>query len=163
MDDINPTNFAQEARSESSAGRFNNYAGGNETARGLLNQPDNFTEGLGRGADPMQAAIRSKYNANYSRAQEHLNLNMLKNANADHLKKLEVATQLAGQEHEMNMQKELMRKKRAQASQMMRGQIIGSVLGIAGGVGGAALGGAPGAMAGYQIGSGTGQAMGGGM
>jgi hypothetical protein len=162
MDDINATSFGQEARNESSSGLASNYTGGTERARGLLNSTDNFSENLGGGANPMQDAIRQKYAGGFERNQNRVDFEALKGAKNDHLKKLQVATEMAGQEHQMNFEKEMQRKKMANAKAAMRGQIMASVLGIAGGVGGAALGGPAGAAAGYQLGSGTGQAVGSG-
>lgn len=163
--DINATNFAQEARTETAEGRHQNYMGGTEAARGLLNRQDNFGDTLGGGPDgALKAAIRSKYAGNFERAQDRLNFDMLKNAKSDHLKKLEVATQMAEQEHAMNFEKEMQRKKMAQAKQAMRAQLVGSVLGIVGGVSGAAISGSPtGMLAGQALGQGVGTAVGGGM
>lgn len=168
MDDINATNYAQEARTETSGGLHQNYMGATPSAVGLLNKTDNFSKGLGGGSDSaMQMAIRNKYAGEYHRKQERLNLDMLKNANTDHLRKLQTASDLAGQEHQLNMQKEIMRKKQAQAKQAMRAQLVGTVLGIVGGVaGGAMTGGAgtgAGIMAGQALGTGVGTAIGGGI
>lgn len=162
MDDINAQSFAQEARTESAAGRAANYSGGTDVARGLLNRPDHFSQSLGGGDPAMSAAIRSKYAGNFERSANRLNFDNVKNANADHLKKLEVATQMANEEHQMNFQKEMMRKKAAQAKAAMRGQLVGSVLGIVGGAAGAGMGGGPAGMAGGQaLGQGVGTAIGG--
>lgn len=159
------SDFAESARNESSAGLQSNYMGGTEAARGLLNQPDTFSRGLGGSDSATQAAIRSKMSQGFARSQNHLSIDTLKNANQDHLKKLEVATQMAAEEQSMNLQKEILRKKQKQAQAAMRGQLIGTVLGIAGGVGGAMIpgAGAAGAMAGYQLGSGAGNAIGSGL
>ena len=165
MDDINAQSFALEARNESAAGRAANYNSGNEAARGLLARDNAFGESLGGGPDPaMSAAIRNKYAGQFGQKMGRLNLENVKAANSDHLKKMEVATQMANEEHQMNFQKEMMRKKAAQAKQMMRAQLVGTVLGIVGGVaGGAATMSPQGAMAGMALGQGAGQAIGGGM
>lgn len=166
------SDFAAEARSESAAGRANEYGGAAQSAaQGLLNRPDTFTRSLGGGADPvLSQAIRSKANQSYGLARERIELNNLKNASADHLQKLQVATQMAQDEYRMNFEKEMLRKQQAQAKQMMRGQLIGSVLGITGGVvggvmgsGAGPLGAAAGAQAGMALGSGVGQVAGSGM
>lgn len=164
MDDINAQSIALDARSETGASRAANYGSGTETARGLLNRPDTFSEGIGGGDPAMSQAIRAKYTSGFNRNVDRMNLQNLKKAGDDHLKKLEVATQMANEEHKMNFEKEMARKKAAQAKAAMRGQLLGSVLGIVGGVaGGVATGGNPmGIMAGAQLGSGTGQAIGSG-
>lgn len=162
MNDINPTTFAQEARQESSAGRAENYNAPIETARGLLNSPRGHSEDLG-GNNPMRSAIRSKYAGEFERRADKLKLNNIKSANTDHLKKLEVATQLAADEQRMNFEKEMQRQKMAKAKQAMRAQLVGSVLGIVGGVAGGAYGGPTGAIAGSALGQGAGTAIGGGM
>ncbi len=162
------TDFAQEARHETSAGQAANYTSGTDSARGLLNRPDTFSAGLGGAPDPMQSAIRQKYAGQFERAQDHTNLDALKGAKLDHLRKLDVATQMASQEHQMNFEKEMQRKKMSQQQRMMRGQIVGQVLGIvgavAGGVAGAptGVGAVGGAAAGYALGSGVGNAIGSG-
>lgn len=160
MAEINAESFSREANSESSANRASNYNSGTETARGLLNRPDSFNAGLGGGDTAMSAAIRSKYAGNFERSVDRMSVSNLKAASADHLKKLEVAAQMAGEEHRMNVEKEMARKKAAQMKSAMRGQLVGSVLGIVGGVAGAVYGGPAGAMAGAQLGQGAGQAIG---
>lgn len=163
MDDINAQSFALEARQGSSAGRAADYGSGTETARGLLNSGDNgFTAGLGGENQAMSQAIKAKYGGTFNRAQDRLNVDNLKNAKADHLKKLEVATQMATQEHQMNFEKEMQRKKMAQMAKAMRGQVVGSVLGIVGAGAGAFFGGPAGMMAGAALGQGAGQAIGSG-
>lgn len=161
MDDINAGSFALEARQGSVDQRNADYSSGETAARGLLNSGDNgFTAGLGGENQAMSQAIKAKYGGVFGRAQDRLNIDTLKNAKADHLKKLEVATDMATQEHQMNFEKEMQRKKMAQMAKAMRGQLVGSVLGIVGGVGGAVVGGPAGAMAGAALGSGAGNAIG---
>jgi hypothetical protein len=117
----------------------------------------------------LSQAIRSKYAGEFDRSMGRLKFDNVKAANTDHLKKLEVATQMANEEHAMNFQKEMQRKKMAQAKKAMRGQLVGSVLGIVGGVVGGVvagagtlgIGAAAGASAGYAAGQGLGQAIGG--
>jgi hypothetical protein len=157
-----PADFAALANSESTASRHTDYMGGEQAARGLLNTPDSYSGGLSYGDSATRDAIRSKAFGGFEKAHAHLSIETLKNADQDHLKKLEVASSMANEEYQMNMQKEILRKKQAQAKQMARGALVGSVLGIVGGVTGGAAGGAPGAMAGYQLGSGVGNAAGSG-
>lgn len=165
MSDINVGSFAEEARRESSAGRAANYNAPIEQARGLLDRPDNFSENLGGGDSAMRSAIRSKYAGTFGRKMDRLNLENIKGANADHLKKLEVATQMAAEEQKVNFEKEMMRQKMAKAKQAARAQLVGTVLGIVGGVGvGVATGGNPaGIMAGQALGQGVGTAAAGGL
>lgn len=148
--------------------RSANYMGGaQEAGRGLIGQDDNFSQGLGFGDQAMSAAIKSKYNAKYNLGENRLAHEMKKAGQDDQIKKLQVTSQLASEEHQMNLQKEILRRKKIQAKKAARGQIIGQVLGItgavAGGVIGAAAGGAGapmGAMAGYQAGTALGGAVG---
>lgn len=160
MEDVTAQGFAQEARSESAADRMNNYTGGTETARGLLAR-DNFSEGLGGSPNPMREAIRSKYAGQFNRAQERLNLDMTKGANADHLRKLEVAQQMAADELKMNFEKEMQRKKLARARAAARGSVVGQVLGTVAAVVAGIYTGGSGAAAGYAAGNAVGNAIGG--
>lgn len=154
-------NFSRQAAQESPVQRAQEITSGNSQARGLLSTPDKYTDQLSYGDSAQRDAIRSKYSRGYYQNEQHLNIDALKNAQEDHLKKLEVATNMAGQEAEQNRQKLILQWKKAQAEKAARGQVIGTVLGIVGGTAGAvAGGGAPGAMAGYSLGQGVGQAAG---
>lgn len=159
-----------EARAQTADSMAKQYGAGTENARGLLNQGGNtFNEGLSYGDKAMSSAIRGKYMGEFNRNAHKVNLNNLRNADEDHIRKLSVASELANQEVEMNRQKEILKHKMKQAKKQQRGAMIGQVLGIVGAVGGGVAGNiaapgvgtAPGAMAGQAIGSGLGQAIGG--
>lgn len=176
MDDVQETSspiiqaLGSEARNETAESMAKQYGGGTENARGLLNQGGNsFNSGLSYGDKAMSSAIRGKYMGDFNRNAHKVNLNNLRNADEDHIRKLSVASELANQEVEMNRQKEILKHKMKQAKKQQRGALIGSVLGIVGGVAGGVAGSmaAPGvgtgagAMAGSALGSGLGQAIGG--
>lgn len=154
------SNFANQAAQESPQQRAQEVTGGESQARGLLNTPDKYSTQLAYGDSATRDAIRSKYSRGYYASEQNLNIQALKNAQEDHLKKLEVATNMAGQEAEQNRQKLILQWKKTQAEKAARGQVIGTVLGVVGGVGGAMAGGAGGAIAGYELGQGAGQAAG---
>jgi hypothetical protein len=159
------TDFSNLAASDSTAQRHSNYMGGTEAARGLLNSPDSYSGGLSYGDSAVRDAIRQKGVGSFNQSQNRLSIETLKRADQDHVKKLEVASQMANEEFQMNMQKEILRKKQAQAKQMARGAMVGSVLGIVGAVGGASVPGAGvgGAIAGNRLGEGFGTAIGSGL
>ncbi len=128
--------------------------------RGLLNSHDNFNNGLSFGDQATTAAIKSRYDKQYQQSESGLKLDMIKGAQADHVRNLQVATQAAGQEVAMNKEKAILKWKQEQAAKKARGQVIGTTLGIVGGVVGAIYGGPAGAGAGYALGSGVGSAVG---
>lgn len=141
-----------------------NYGSGNSTARGLLNGANpSFDQNLDFGNQAQTQAIQGRYSQPYYRGEAQLSTNIVAAADADHLHNLQVATDAAGQEVELNRQKALMAWKIDQANKRARGQILGTTLGIVGGVVGGIYGGAGGATAGYAAGSGVGQAAGQGM
>lgn len=140
------------------------YGSGMAQARGLLNQPDNYNQGISYGDKATSDAIRSRYSQGFHRHENELSTDIMKNASRDHIANLHVASQAAGQEVEDNRQKAILRWKVEQANKKARGAVLGNVLGIVGGVvGGIYGGGAPGAMAGYAAGQGVGNAVGGGL
>ncbi len=153
---------------QSNASTAAGYSGGMSQARGLLTAPDSFNQASASGDSAMSAAIRSRSNQQYGLQENQLKVSIAKNADADHLRNLQVATAAAGQEVEMNRQKQILKFKMDQANKKARGQILGTTLGIVGGIVGGVAGGmstggagaASGAMAGYGIGSGVGQAAG---
>ncbi len=138
-----------------------NYAQGAQSAgRGLLNSHDNFNSGLSYGDRATTAAIKSRYDRQYQQSENKLKLDVMKNAQSDHIRNLQVAGQAAGQEVALNKEKAILKWKKEQADKKARGQVIGTTLGIVGGVVGAIYGGPAGAGAGYALGSGVGSAVG---
>ena len=147
----------------------NQYTGDAKSAgRGLLNSTDNFNNGLSFGDKAQTQAIQSRYTQAYNRGESALSLDALKNAQSDHIRNLQIATQAAGQEVELNRQKAIMKWNIEQQNKKARGAILGTTLGIVGGVvggvvgayGTAGVGTAAGAAAGYAAGQGVGQAVG---
>lgn len=128
--------------------------------RGLLNAPNNMNSSLSYGDQATTAAIRGRTQQNYTQNENGLKLDVMKGAQADHIRNLQSATAMAGQEVEQNRQKALLKWKIDQANKKARGAIVGTTLGIVGGVVGAYFGGPGGAAAGYAAGSGVGQAYG---
>ncbi len=166
----NVASFAAENANQSAASRAQDYTKGFETARGLLKDDGSFNKSLGFGNDAMIGAIRQKYRGEYGMKERRIGQNLRQSAEQDYLKRLAIASEMAGQEHELNMQKEILRQKKAAAKRAARGQIIGTVLGIAGGVAGGVLGSAAGPTgtaagisAGSQLGMGVGGVLGEGM
>ncbi len=139
----------------------NTYGQQAQTAgRGLLNSHDNFNNGLSYGDAATTAAIKGRYEQKYKQSENALSLDTMTKANADHIRNLQVATNAAGQEVEMNKQKAILKWKIQQAEKKARGAVVGNVLGIVGGVVGAVYGGPAGAGAGYALGQGVGTAAG---
>ncbi len=130
------------------------------SGRGLLNAPNHTNSSLSYGDQATTSAIQSRYQQKYTQGENALKLDVMKNAQSDHIRNLQSTTAMAGQEVEMNRQKALLKWKIDQANKKARGQVIGTTLGIVGGVVGAYFGGAAGAGAGYAAGSGVGQAVG---
>ena len=146
---------------QTTQGIANSYTHGAESAgRGLLNSSDNFNNGLSFGDKAQTAAIQSRYTQGYNRGESALNLEAIKNAQADHIRNLGVATQAAGQEVELNKQKAILRWKIEQQNKKARGAILGTTLGIVGGVVAGIYSGGTGAVAGYAAGNAAGQAIG---
>ena len=155
------TSFSREQVGQSNQDVANNYGQGAMAAgRGLLNAPNNMNSSLNYGDQATTAAIRSRTNQQYTQSENGLKLDVMKNAQADHIRNLQSATAMAGQEVEQNRQKALLKWKIDQANKKARGAVVGNVLGIVGGVVGAYAGGPAGAGAGYAVGSGAGQAIG---
>lgn len=156
--------FVKEA-GQSDYGQLKNQYSAQGEAQGLINKPDNYSKGLSFGDQALSSAIRGKYIGQNAPAQEKLNFDAGKMARESHLNKLAMANQLAADEAQMNLQKEILRQKKKQAAKAARGQVLGTVLGIGGAAGAMfATGGNPMAgMAGYQAGAGAGQAIGGGL
>ncbi len=137
------------------------YGKDNNQARGLLTQPSNFNSGLSYGDQATSDAIRGRYMPTFNRQQSELKLENIKNAASDHIRNLQVATDAAGQEVQMNKQKAMLKWKIEQQERAARGAILGQTLGIVGGVVGAVYGGGVGGAAGYQAGNAAGNAIGG--
>lgn len=161
-----------ELGSETNAGIASQYGSGIPTARGLLNSDSGLSSSMAYGDKATSDAIKARYSMPYMRKENELRVDVMKNASADHIRNLQVASMAAGQEVEQNRQKAILKWKVEQANKRARGAVYGSVLGIVGGIaggvaGGMAGGGAPGAMvgigAGQALGSGVGQAIGGGL
>ncbi len=151
----------KEQVGQSNQGLANSYSAPAISAgRGLLNAHDNFNSGLSFGDNATSAAIKSRYDQKYKQSENALKLDTMKNANADHIRNLHVATAAAGQEVELNKQKAILKWKIEQAEKKARGAVVGNVLGIVGGVVGAVYGGPAGAGAGYALGQGVGTAAG---
>ncbi len=157
-----------EGAHQSNADIAKSYSGASE-GRGLLNTPDHMNSQLSYGNDAQSQAIKQRTDKSYGRFEKALSLKTVMNADSDHVRNLQVASQLANQEVQTNMQKELLRDKISQANKRARGQVVGNVLGIVGAVAGAVVGGyatggagaAAGGMAGYQGGQALGQGIGG--
>lgn len=148
-----------------------NYLSDKPQARGLLGADSSFDKSLGYGDDGTMKAIQSKYAQKYNLGERQLDLNTMRQADADHLLALNSAAGLANQEVLQNQQKALLRYEIEQANKRAKGQILGQVLGITGGIVGGVAGAysgtgpagvAVGASAGYNLGSGAGQTMAGG-
>lgn len=137
-----------------------NYSSGNSQARGLLNSNDNFNNNLAYGSNAESDAIKSRYMPQYNLQEKQLNLDNLKNAQTDHLRGLQVATQAASEEVQLNKQKALLKWQIEQQNKKARGAILGTTLGIVGGVVGTIYGGPAGGAAGYAAGQGVGNAVG---
>ncbi len=166
VSDPNITARVNEEVGQTNQDRALQYGSGIGQARGLLTQPDNFSNQLGYGDKATSAAIKRRYSEPYMRDESRLKLENTRNADEDHLRALSVASAAAGQEVEDNRQKQILKFKIDQANKRARGAVLGTVLGITGGVAGGyagSFGGQPaaGAMAGYAGGSGIGNAMGG--
>lgn len=150
-----------DARNETAKSLAGQYSGGVENARGLLSQGGNeLNSGLNYGDQAMSLAIRQKYMGEFNRNVHKVNLNNLRAADEDHIRKLSVASELANQEVEMNRQKEILKHKMKEAKKAQRGAMVGQVLGIVGGVVAGAYSGGAAAGAGYAVGSGIGNAAG---
>lgn len=147
---------------QTNQGIANSYDSGASEARGLLTSGGNsFNSGLGYSDKATSDAIRARYMPQANLKAQELSLENLKNAQSDHLRNLQVATQAAGEEVQLNKQKALLKWQVEQQNKKARGAVLGTTLGIVGGVVGAVYGGgAPGAMAGYSAGSGVGNAIG---
>ena len=170
--DLNPTNIQQEASPSITANINQNVGETNSqvqqsyeapaqaASRGLLGVQNNMNQGLSYGDQATTAAIKSRYNGQNVFAQNQLNIDTMKAADADHLRNLGAATQAASQEVELNRQKAILQWNIDQQNKKARGQILGTTLGIVGGVVGGVYGGAAGAGAGYAVGSGVGNAVG---
>lgn len=171
---LNPTasaGIAQEATQSSNP--YENvgaYSAGKAPAQGLLNDPSSFQEGLGGGNDSMAGAIKARSMQGFNIGQNQVDLSIAKQASADKLNALSIASQQANQEVLQNRQKAMLAYQIDQANKKARGQILGTILGITGGIGGGVIGGvyggptgaATGAQAGFGVGSGTGQMIGSG-
>lgn len=145
----------------SNADVANDYNQGISSGRGLLNQQAPINGSLAYGDKATSDAIRSRYMPQFNRAENELKLENMRNAQTDHLRNLQTATQAASEEVELNKQKALLKWKIEQANKKANGAIVGNVLGIIGGAVGAYFGGVGGAAAGYQAGQGVGNAVGG--
>ncbi len=153
---------------QTNQGIASSYGSGAGEARGLLNS-GNFNQGLSYGDSATSSAIKSRYMTSYGLGEKQLSLENIKNAQTDHLRNLNVATQAAGQEVEMNKQKALIKWQIEQQNKKARGAVLGTVLGITGAVVGGVVAGAGslgvgavgGAAAGYAAGNAAGNAIGG--
>lgn len=145
---------------QSNAGLANQYNSGLSSGRGLLNQQSNTNQGLAYGDQATSDAIKSRYMKDYQRTENKIKLDNVRNAQEDHIRNLQMASNAAGQEVEQNKQKSILKWKIDQANKASRGQALGTVLGIVGGVAGGVTGGAAGAGAGFAAGSGIGNAYG---
>jgi hypothetical protein len=161
------TGLVNEGVGQSNQGIAQSYTAGNSQARGLLNRTDGFNDQLSYGNSAESAAIRSRANRGYNRSEYQLNTKAMQAADSDHVRKLQMASALAGEEVETNKQKEMLKYKIEQANKRARGAIVGTVLGIVGGAAGAYLGlgagvggAAAGAMVGSQLGEGAGNLLG---
>lgn len=146
-----------------SAGQIRDkYMSAAEGAKGLLRPDEQIEKRIGMSQNPMSEAIKRKVNMGFQNSQSRLRQKTGLDARVDHLKKLEVASNLASEEHELNMEKVRIKREMARAKKAARGQVLGSVLGTVAGVAATVYTGgnvAAGAAA-YQAGQGLGQSMG---
>ena len=162
MADSATQGLVNDLRGDSAGATSERYmAPGREAARGLLSAPDNFNSGLSYGDQAMTKAIQSKHAQKYSLGERRLAQTMNSAGQDDYLKKLQVTADMAGQEHQMNLQKEILRQKEAQANKRARGAVVGQVLGITGAIVAGAYTGGAGAAAGYAAGNAAGNMIGG--
>ncbi len=155
--------FSKEQAGQSNQDIANTYGqAAMASGRGLLNAPNNTNSSLSYGDQATTAAIRGRTNQKYTQEENGLKLDIIKNAQADHIRNLQSATQLASQEVEQNRQKALLKWKIDQANKKARGSIVGETLGIIGGAAAAYYSGGnmAAAGAGYQAGKGIGTAVG---
>lgn len=162
MNDV--SSFVDEARNENQSDLAQKYGSAIQEGQGLINRPDNYNQGLSFGNQALSQAIRNKYQGQNLQPQA-MALESRRMATESHLNKLNMASQLAADEANMNLQKEILRQKKKQAQRAARGQVLGAVLGIGGAIAGGAVtgGNAAGIMAGASAGQGVGQAMGEGL
>lgn len=162
MADSATQGLVNDLRGDSAGATTQRYMqAGQEASRGLLNAPDNFNSGLNYGDQAMTKAIQAKHSQKYSMGEQRLAQTMRSAGQDDYLKKLQVTADLAGQEHQQNLQKEILRQKQAQANKAARGAVVGQVLGITGAVVGGVVSGGAAAGAGYMAGNALGNAIGG--
>jgi hypothetical protein len=152
--------LVHQGTSQSAQDMAGQYTSGNSEARGLLKDPGNTNRQLAFDDHAMGDAIRSKYTQNYAHKESQLNNKMLQSADQDHIRQLNVAANMAGEEVEQNRQKEMLRWKMQQANRAQRGQVLGHVLGITGAVVAGIYTGGAGAAAGLAAGEAAGNAIG---
>lgn len=133
---------------------------GSEAGRGLLGREDNYNQGLAYGDRAISDAIKSKYMQQYGKAEKKLNTQVLLKADQDKVKELNLTSQLANEEVELNKQKDMLKWKKKQADKKARGNVLGTVLGITVGTVAGIYSGGSGAAAGYAAGNAAGQAIG---
>jgi hypothetical protein len=104
---------------------------GSDTS-GLLGQNDNFNSGLGYGDNAMSSAIRNKYSQGYNTQMSGMGNKMQLDARNAHSQKILTAHNMASEEANLNMQKEMIKYKQKQMKKAQRGQIVGNVLGLVG-------------------------------
>lgn len=154
--------LTQGEAGQTSQGRASEFmAPAKQAGRGLLNQDDTFNKGLSYGDSATIDAIRSKYKADYNRAEKKISHDTLLKADESRLRSLQVTSDLAGKEVEMNRQKEILKWKQKQAKRQAKAALVGSVLGLTGAAAGAAIGGPAGAMVGMSAGTAAGNMAGG--
>lgn len=141
---------------QSLADSFSSGAG-----RGLLSSRNNFDQDTGFGHSAEMDAIRGRYMPQFDRQEKQLKLDNLKAAGMDRIRNLQVATEAAGQEVQMNKQKTILKDKIEKAQRAARGAVLGHVLGIVGGVVAGYFTAGTGAAAGFAAGEAAGQAIGG--
>lgn len=146
-------NQGMQSTPEQSYGQLSQGVG---DSRGLLNQQDNFNQGMAYGDQALSSAIRSKYSKPYNVQMSGLDNKMKLDARNAHFEKIRTAHQMANEEANLNFQKELIKYKQKKQKQAQRSALIGQTLGIVG----AAVGGAYGGPAGAAAGGGAGQMMG---
>lgn len=134
---------------------------GSSAGRGLLSSRNNFDQNTGFGHSAEMDAIRGRYMPKFERQEKQLNLDNLRGASMDRLRNLQVATQAAGEEVQINKQKAILKDKIEKAQKAARGAVLGHVLGIVGGVVGGVVSGGTAAAGGYMAGQAAGQAIGG--
>lgn len=138
----------------------NSYDSGG-AGRGLLRDNGGFNDTLQFSNSAERDAISRRYMPQFERQSQRLKLDNLKGAQMDHLRNLQVATQAASEEVQLNRQKAILKDKIEKQQRAARGAVLGHVLGIVGGVVAGVYTAGTGTAAGFAAGEAAGNAIGG--